>query len=175
MKFTHSLATAAQFLFAPMVLFAPQVHAQAAAPGLHDPGAIDRDVANFTGQPIGAPGGAVRPIDRRLRLNACAAPLAMSWRGDGRTSILVECPDAGGWHVFVALAAGARQSVAGPVIERGQSVTVALTGDGFSVSQPAEALENGALGAWIRVRTVAKGEPLQARVVRPGFVEVPVE
>ncbi len=175
MKFTHSLAIAAKFLFAPMALFAPQVHAQAAAPGLHDPGAIDRDVANFTGQPIGAPGGAARPIDRRLRLSACAAPLAMSWRGDGRTSILVECPDAGGWHVFVALAAGARQSVAGPVIERGQSVTVALTGDGFSVSQPAEALENGALGAWIRVRTVAKGEPLQARVVRPGLVEVPIE
>ena len=175
MKFTHSLAIAAKFLFAPMALFAPQVHAQAAAPGLHDPGAIDRDVANFTGQPIGAHGGAARPIDRRLRLSACAAPLAMSWRGDGRTSILVECPDAGGWHVFVALAAGARQSVAGPVIERGQSVTVALTGDGFSVSQPAEALENGALGAWIRVRTVAKGEPLQARVVRPGLVEVPIE
>jgi len=169
MKYAHSLTLAALFVLA------PQAHAQAAAPGLHDPGAIDRDVATFTGQPIGAPGGAARPIDRRLRLSACAAPLALSWHGDARASILVECPDAGGWHLFVALAAGARQSVAGPVIERGQSVTVALTGDGFSVSQPAEALENGALGAWIRVRTVAKGEPLQARVVRPGFVEVPVE
>ena len=160
---------------AALLLIAPAVHGQSAASGLHDPGAIDRDVATFTGQPIGAPGGAARPVDRRLRLSACAAPLAMSWRGDARASVLVECPDVGGWHLFVALAAGARQAVAGPVIERGQSVTVALTGDGFSVSQPAEALENGALGAWIRVRTVAKGEPLQARVVRPGFVEVPIE
>jgi len=169
MKSTHSLFVVALFAGA------PQAHAQAVTTGMHDPGAIDRDVAAFTGQPIGAPGGAARPIDRRLRLSACAAPLAMSWRGDARASILVECPDLGGWHLFVALAAGARQTPAGPVIERGQSVTVALTGDGFSVTQSGEALENGAPGAWIRVRTVAKGEPLQARVVRPGFVEVPVE
>ena len=156
-------------------LSAPSVRAQAMSPGLQDPAAIDRAVSAFTGQPIGVPGGAARPVDRRLRLAACAAPLALSWRGDARASILVECPDAGGWHIFVATALGDRQSSAGIVIERGQSVTVALTGDGFSVSQPAEALESGAVGAWIRVRTVAKSDPLQARVVRPGLVEVPVE
>ncbi|WP_428331787.1 flagellar basal body P-ring formation chaperone FlgA [Novosphingobium sp.] len=169
MKFSLSLCIAG------LLAQAPHAHAQALAPGLHDPGAIDRAVASFTGQPIGAPGGAARPIDRRLRLGACAAPLALSWRGEAHASILVECPDAGGWHLFVALAAGARQTAAAPVIERGQSVTVALTGDGFSVTQSGEALENGAVDAWIRVRTVAKGEPLQARVVRPGLVEVPVE
>ena len=141
----------------------PCAHAQ----GLADPAAIDRDVAAFTGQPIGAPGGAARPVDRRLRLAACTAPLALSWRGDVHASILVECPDAGGWHIYVATAA--------PAIERGQAVTVALTGDGLSVSQPAEALESGAVGAWIKVRTQAKADPVQARVVRPGLVEVPVE
>jgi flagella basal body P-ring formation protein FlgA len=150
-----------------------------AAQGFEDPAAIDRDVGAFTGQPIGAPGGAARPIDRRLRLAACAAPLALSWHGDTRASILVECPDPGGWHVYVATSAPApgiaRQTPAAPVIERGQSVTVALTGDGFSVSQPAEALESGAVGAWIRVRTQAKADPVQAQVVRPGLVEVVVE
>ncbi len=169
MKPSLSLVAAA------LVALASPLHGQSIAPGLHDPGAIDRDVANFTGQPIGAPGGAARPIDRRLRLGLCHSPLAMSWRGDAHAAVLVECPDAGGWHVFVALAAAARQSVAGPVIERGQSVNVALTGDGFSVSQSGEALENGALGAWIKVRTTAKGDPLQARIVGPGAVEVPVE
>jgi flagella basal body P-ring formation protein FlgA len=69
----------------------------------------------------------------------------------------------------------ARPVPAGPVIERGQSVTVAITGDGFSVSQSAEALEPGAVGAWIKVRTQAKSDPLQAQVVRPGLVEVRVE
>lgn len=152
----------------------------ARAQGIEDPAAIDREVAAFTGQPIGAPGGAARPVDRRLRLASCAAPLALSWRGDARGSILVECPDAGGWHIFVAMSgpavpSQARQVPAGPVIERGQSVTVAISGDGFSVSQSAEALESGAIGAWIRVRTQAKTEPLQAQVVRPGLVEVRVE
>jgi flagella basal body P-ring formation protein FlgA len=158
-----------------IALSAPTVRAQ----GIEDPAAIDREVGAFTGQPIGAPGGAARPVDRRLRLVACSAPLALSWRGDARASILVECPDGGGWHIFVATSAPApgiaRQSPAAPVIERGQSVTVALTGDGFSVSQPAEALESGAVGAWIRVRTQAKTDPVQAQVVRPGLVEVRVE
>ena len=157
----------------PFALVVPLVAAQ--AEGLHDPAAIDRDVAAFTGQPIGAAGGAARPVDRRLRLAACAAPLALSWRGDAHASILVECPDPGGWHIFVAMSGLARTTPAGPVIERGQSVTVAITGDGFSVSQSAEALESGAVGAWIKVRTQAKSDPLQAQVVRPGLVEVRVE
>jgi flagella basal body P-ring formation protein FlgA len=153
--------------------------ASARAQGIEDPAAIDRDVSAFTGQPIGAPGGAARAVDRRLRLAACAAPLALSWRGDAHASILVECPDTGGWHIYVATAAqpagNPRQTPAVPVIERGQGVTVAVTGDGFSVSQPAEALESGAIGAWIRVRTQAKADPVQAQVVRPGLVEVPVQ
>lgn len=159
----------------PAVALAPGVHAQ----GIEDPAAIDRDVAAFTGQPIGAPGGAARVVDRRLRLAACSAPLALSWRGDAHASILVECPDAGGWHIYVATAAqpasAARQAPAAPVIERGQGVTVAVTGDGFSVSQSAEALESGAVGAWIRVRTQPKADPVQAQVVRPGLVVVRIE
>ena len=111
-----------------------------------------------------------------MRLASCSAPLTLSWHGDAHASILVECPDAGGWHIYVATAPGnARQVAAAPVIERGQAVTVALTGNGFSVSQPAEALESGAIGAWIKVRTQAKADPIQAQVVRPGLVEVPVE
>ncbi|MFX5914908.1 hypothetical protein ABTE45_19000, partial [Acinetobacter baumannii] len=43
-----------------------------------DPAAIDSAVAAFTGQPIGVPGGAATPVDRRLRLSPCAAPLALS-------------------------------------------------------------------------------------------------
>ncbi len=158
------------------VVALPAAHGQ----GLEDPAAIDREVAAFTGQPIGAPGGAARPVDRRLRLANCSAPLALSWRGDSHGSILVECPDPASWHIFVAMSAPAtasptRQTPAIPVIERGQSVTVAISGDGFSVSQSAEALESGAIGAWIRVRTQAKADAVQAQVVRPGLVEVRVE
>jgi flagella basal body P-ring formation protein FlgA len=165
------LAALSLALALPQTLMPCAAHAQ----GIEDPATIDREVAAFAGQPIGAPGGAARPVDRRLRLTACAAPLALSWRGDAHASILVECPDPGGWHIFVAMSGLARPVPAGPVIERGQSVTVAITGDGFSVSQSAEALEPGAVGAWIKVRTQAKSDPLQAQVVRPGLVEVRVE
>ncbi len=155
-----------------VLLLAPLQPARAQA--FEDPAAIDREVAAFTGVPIGAPGGAAREVDRRLRLVACPDPLALSWRGDAHASVLVECP--AGWHIYVAtMPAGTRQSAAAAVIERGQAVTVAVTGEGFSVSQPAEALEPGAVGAWIRVRTQAKADPVQAMVVRPGVVEVPVE
>lgn len=149
--------------------------AQPVPPGLTDPAALDRAIAAFAGQPIGAPGGAARPVDRRLRLSACSVPPALGWRGEDRASILVECPDPGGWHIYVAMLAATRQAAAGSLIERGQQVTIALSGDGFSVSQPAEALEAGAAGAWIKVRTAAKAEPVQAQVIRPGLVSVPVE
>ena len=148
----------------------------ALASGLAAPAAIDREIAVFTGQPLGAPGGAARPIDRRLRLAACIAPLALSWHGDDHASVLVQCPDPGGWRLYAAIAAPARQiSAAAPVVERGQVVTVAVTGDNFAVSQSAEALESGPVGAWIRVRVGPKGDPLQAQVVRPGLVELPIQ
>lgn len=148
-----------------------------AAP-LTDPAAIDNAVAAFTGQQIGVPGGAAQPVDRRLRLTACSAPLALSWYGTAQTSVLVRCPDAGSWRVFVPVSAARAappQAPAPMAVARGEGVTVAVAGDGFTVSQPGEALDAGAVGAWIRVRTAAKADPLRARVVRPGLVELPVD
>lgn len=143
-----------------------------------DLAAIDNAVAAFTGQQIGVPGGAAQPVDRRLRLAACSAPLALSWYGNAQTSVLVRCPDAVGWRVFVPVSAARVAPAVAPAaiaVARGEGVTVTVAGVGFSVSQPGEALDAGAVGAWIRVRTAAKAGPLRARVVRPGLVELPVE
>lgn len=150
----------------------------AVAAPLTDLAAIDNAVAAFTGQQIGLPGGAAQPVDRRLRLAACAAPLALSWYGNTQTSVLVRCPDAGGWRVFVPVSTARVAPTVAPAamaVARGEGVTVMVAGNGFSVSQPGEALDAGAVGAWIRVRTSAKGDPLRARVVRPGLVELPVD
>ncbi|OYW16360.1 MAG: hypothetical protein B7Z39_01215 [Novosphingobium sp. 12-64-8] len=148
----------------------------AAAPGAFaDHTAIDSAIAAFTGQPIGVPGGAALPVDRRMRLARCAGPLALSWRGGGHDTVIVQCPDAGGWRLFVAVAANGRQVVAEAAIVKGDAVTVAVTGDGFSVSQPGEALDSGPVGSWVRVRTNAKADAMRARVVRPGLVELPAE
>lgn len=148
----------------------------AAATPFADLDAIDRQVAEFTGVRIGAEGGATLPLDRRLRLRHCGSPIALAWRNERRDTITVECPDAGSWRLFVPVRAGAFGTTAAtPLINRGDAVTIAVAGDGFSVSQPGEALEAGAAGAWIRVRAVnGKGSPMRAQVIRPGLVGLPI-
>lgn len=98
----------------------------------------------------------------------------MGWNGARRDSVVVHCPDAGGWKLYVPTIASAAAAPAAPAIVRGEAVMIEASGEGFSVSQPGEALEPGAVGAWIRVRPGGKGEPLRAMVVRPGLVSLPV-
>lgn len=140
---------------------------------------IDRQVAAFTGTGIGMEGGAALPVDRRLRLRSCAAPLLLSWRTERRESVVVQCPDAGGWRLFVPVkgmtGGGAGGLSAAPAINRGDAVTIAVGGPGFSVSQSGEALEAGPVGGWIRVRGLAAKSPaMRGRIVSPGLVEVPL-
>jgi flagella basal body P-ring formation protein FlgA len=152
----------------------------AAAAPFADLDAIDRQVAMFTGAPIGAVGGATQGLDRRLRLRPCYSPVALAWRGQAHDTIVAECPDAGGWRLFVPV----RAAISGPsgpaAINRGDAVTVAIAGDGFSVSQPGEALDAGGVGAWIRVRAAGRGtarsggDAMRAQVVRPGLVTLPM-
>lgn len=132
-----------------------------------DLAAIDHAVAGFAG-------GAAIPVDRRLRLDHCTAPLSLSWRTQRRDTVVVECPDTGGWRLFVPISMGGGAEAAAVVINRGDAVTIAVGGAGFSVSQPGEAMESGAVGSWIRVRSAARGQPMRAQVVRPGMVAVPL-
>ncbi|MDE2595408.1 MAG: flagella basal body P-ring formation protein FlgA [Sphingomonadales bacterium] len=147
--------------------------AAAQAASYADLAAIDRDVALFAGS------GAAMPVDRRLRLNPCFTPLALSWRLPRRDSVIVQCPDAGGWRLFVPLLALPDEAApATPAVLRGEAVTITVEGDGFAVSQPGEAMEAGPVGAWIRVRTLSGGkpggDPIRARIDRPGLVSVPL-
>ena len=137
-----------------------------------DPGSIDRAVAEFTGAPSGAPGGAALPVDRRLRLIACASPLALSLYGARHDAVLVQCPTSG-WRLYVPLKADPATPAATPAIMRGDAVTISLGGEGFAVSQPGEAMEAGPVGGWIKVRALATGStPLRAKVIRPGLVGI---
>jgi flagella basal body P-ring formation protein FlgA len=141
----------------------------ASAASFADLDAIDRAVAGFTG-------GVSTPVDRRLRLNRCAVPLALSWHSQKRDSVIVQCPDTGGWRLFVPARADAAQGP--PAVDRADAVSISVSGDGFSVSRAGEALEAGAVGAWIKVRpmtdTTRPAQPLVAQVVRPGLVIVPL-
>jgi flagella basal body P-ring formation protein FlgA len=145
--------------------------APALAAGFADPLAIDRAVADFTGAQIGAPGGARTPVDRRLRLAACGSSLALEWYGRARDTVLVRCPEQGGWRLFVPLAAGGTQQGGADVVSRGDMVTITVRGSGFTLSRQGEALEAGAVGEWIRVKPADKrSDPMRAQVVRPGVV-----
>jgi len=147
-----------------------------AAGAFADPAEIDRAVADFTGAPAATSGGARVPVDRRLRLAACAQPLAVSWHTPAQTNVVVQCPDGAGWRLFVSIRSAGTATSAAPVILRGDPVTISVPGAGFSVSQPGEALEAGSAGAWIKVRGPGvKAQPVRARVVRPGLVELPLD
>lgn len=158
-------------------LYAPSANAQAR--GLTEPAMIDRAVAAFTGAAIGAPGGARGVSDPRLQLPACAGPLAVNWHTAARSAVQIECPGPSSWRIFVAItpatgnAAAAR--VAAPAVKRGDAITIQVRGRGFSVQQPGEAMEAGAVGDWIEVRTNRKGEPLHARIERPGLAVIPAD
>lgn len=145
----------------------------AAAPAFTDPAALDTAVAEFTGASVGAPGGAAQGVDRRLKLAPCHNPPSLAWYAGRRDTVLVQCPDSGGWRLFVPVLQSAGTAAQPAAVLRGESVTIQLAGPGFAVTQTGQALEGGAPGAWIRVKTSAgAAEPLRARIVRPGLVRV---
>ena len=124
---------------------------------------IDHAVAGFAGAEIGQPGGALLPVDRRLRLSPCAESPEISWRDSRHETVLVQCKTPGGWHIFVPMRGTPSSGGGGPLaVARGEAVTISVIGDGFAVSQSGEAMDGGAVGEWIRVRTAkdasARGE-----------------
>lgn len=146
-----------------------------------DPAAIDAEVAAFTGSAIGTPGGARHPVDRRLRLAQCPQALALAWHGQGADMVRVECPSGAGWRVFVPVNRGSTtapvasmQAQPQVVVERGQVMTIIVEGRGFAVSQQGEALEDGAIGSWIRIRPEGNREVIRAQVRTPQRAVIPL-
>lgn len=161
-------------LVLPMLL--PLCDPAAKARGVTEPAAIDRAVAEFTGYATGAPGGARVATDPRLMLADCGGPLAVSWHTPARSAVQVDCPGPTSWRIFIAVMP-ATGSAAAPrtqaAVKRGDAITVMVRGRGFSVQQPGEAMQAGAVGDWIEVRTARKGEALRARIERPGLAVIP--
>ncbi|MEP9359028.1 flagella basal body P-ring formation protein FlgA [Sphingomonas sp. KR3-1] len=152
--------------------------------------ALDTIVGQFTGKEIGEQGGAIAPVDRRLKLAACAAP-QLDWRSEGHDAVVVRCM-APAWKIFVPVAAVPRPRAAveapmpanvvvrppvpvkaEPVIKRGDAVTVEAGSDGFSISRQGTAMNDAAPGARISVKIDDKAPPIQAIAIEPGRARLP--
>lgn len=145
----------------------------AAATDFTNLAAIDREVAQFTGAEIGAPGGARKPVDRRLQLPKCGQDLILDWHGSMSNTVKVICPDKGSWGIFVAIRAPQRTLPDAPLIKGGDLINIVVQSDRVSTSRVGEAMDNGAVGDWIRVRPQNGGDPLRGRIMRPGIVLIP--
>lgn len=168
------LITATGLVLLPLFAAAATAQAQVSrAQTFTDPAEIDRAVIEFTGVPIGEAGGARVPADRRLRLTACAAPLNVAWHGQNRSTLQVACAGPESWRIFVATRAAQTAAASAPVVSRGDPITVVVRGRGFSVQQTGEAMESGAVGDWIGVRTARDNAPVRARIERPGLAIIP--
>ncbi|WP_414899987.1 flagella basal body P-ring formation protein FlgA [Sphingomonas flavalba] len=144
-----------------------------------DLGALERAVVQFSGAPVGAEGGPLAPIDRRLKLADCSVEPVLSWRSERQDAVVVQCP--GGWRLFVPIkaqpmAAGAVATIAArtePVIRRGDPVTIVAESAGFSVSSDGIAIADAAPGARVGIRIAGARTPVQAIAVEPGKATLP--
>ncbi|NYT41735.1 flagella basal body P-ring formation protein FlgA [Sphingomonas sp. R-74633] len=152
--------------------------------------ALDTVVTQFTGKDVGEQGGAIAPIDRRLKLAACAAP-QLDWRSETHDAVVIRCM-APAWKIFVPVAAVPRPKAAvpapmpanvvvrptapvkvEPVIKRGDAVTVEAGSEGFSISRQGVAMNDAPPGGRISVKVDDKQPPIQAIAIEPGRARLP--
>ena len=152
----------------------PMLLQAAGAGGFENPEALDRAIVGWLAQEGGA--AEAVPVDRRLRLAACPVPVAIEPGQDG--ALTVRCV-ARGWRIRVPLVGDsvARPSTAArarseTLVERGQQVTAVVQSRGFSVSTSVTAMESGAAGDRIRLRTGPRSAPIVGVVLADGRVAI---
>ncbi|HEX8366477.1 MAG TPA: flagella basal body P-ring formation protein FlgA [Allosphingosinicella sp.] len=168
-----------------LILAAPLAAAFAASPAtaqsFQSIDALEEQVTASLGVPIGQPGGPARPIDRRLKLTACPAPVIVEPIALG--AVTVRCQQIG-WRLRVPVVqggetAGARPAApasmmraarAEPIIRRGDPVALVVVSGSFTVSRQAVAEQDGAPGDRIRVRTEPRKPPIIGQVMPDGRV-----
>ncbi len=162
-----------------LLLLSAAVAAPASAQSFENLEMLDSRVAAALGAGIGEPGGAVGPIDRRLRLAACPQPAEVGEPAMGAVS--VRCQPLG-WRIRVPLVASAHAATAAaapvaaraePVVRRGDQIQLVAISSGFTVSTLAVAEQDGAPGDRIRVRTEHRSAPIIGLVLDDGRVALP--
>lgn len=158
----------ARTLFAALLLSSAPT--AALAESFEDLDRLDSRIEIMTGAAPGQAGGAMAPLDRRLKLAACPQPATIEWAGSN--ALAVRCP-AIGWRLRVGIVAVAREQAKAVLsVHRGDTVEVSVAGDVFSVTSTGIALDDGAEGASIRLKIGATGTQTSAIVTGPGTVSL---
>ncbi|MCX8477679.1 MAG: flagella basal body P-ring formation protein FlgA [Sphingomonas sp.] len=156
--------------------------APAAAQDFQSTQVLDTVVAQFTGKPLGEQGGARAPVDKRLKLQACAAP-QLEWHNAAKDAVVVRCM-APAWRIFVPVNAVPQPKAApvavasapvraAPVIRRGDPITVEAGSAGFSITRDGVAMGDAAAGARLLVRVDERKPPIQAVAIESGRARLP--
>ena len=160
-----------------LVLAAACLSAPCAAQGFEDLEQLDVRLAAELGAGIGEPGGAMRPIDRRLKLAACPGAAEIAPPALGAATI--RCAPLG-WRIRVpvvrtaaapppaAATPAAPAAAAAPLVRKGDRIELTVEGTAFTVSTLATAEQDGAAGQRIRVRADRAAAPVTATVTADG-------
>jgi flagellar basal body P-ring formation protein FlgA len=150
-----------KFAIVALSLFlAPSAHA---APALEDLNALNQQLAQ-------ASDGQAVALDPRLRLEKCPATALFDRSANGY--IAVRCA-ALGWRLRVPLLRSQDLIIAAtPIVKRGDLVEITYEGDDFDATAPATALESGAAGQIIRVKTSPANVTIAVTVVHSGEVRL---
>ena len=149
--------------------------ATGAASPFEDSAALDRQVATHLNANIGDAGGALAPIDTKLRLKRCPGEVQLS--ATNNSAVMVSCPHLG-WRIFVPVRRGPTghsSSADRPgefVVLRNQPLTLVVRRPSFSISYGVVAQKNGRIGDYIPVRSSRESKELMARVSGSGEVEL---
>ncbi|MFM7027598.1 MAG: flagella basal body P-ring formation protein FlgA [Chakrabartia sp.] len=113
--------------------------------------------------------GPAQVIDKRLKLPRCPQPAEITQNGP--SAFAIRC-SALGWRLLVPRDDGPASAMEAPDIQRGDGVELVLTGDGFALSTPATALDQGRKGEQVRIKILQNSTILQAVVIGRGQAEV---
>jgi flagella basal body P-ring formation protein FlgA len=167
-------------IFRRLTLLAAAIAAPAQAQTFENLAMLDSRISAALGAGIGEPGGAVTPLDRRLRLAACPQPAEIGEPAAG--ALAVRCA-VQGWRIRVPLVRNASSGTtaaaspsavrAEPIVRRGDQVELVAIGASFAVSTLAIAEQDGAPGDRIRLRTERRTTPIFGQVLADGRVALP--
>lgn len=115
--------------------------------------------------------GRVAPLDRRLRLARC--PVSPTIQSAAKSGLEIACPSLG-WRLRVPLVSGNHDAApTHPVlVQRGETVQVAIIGDDFTVQYQAVATEAGRLGDMVRVKFIGSNRFMTATVAGNGKAQI---